>query len=208
MVRLIRASGAVCWAILGVVGVVAIVVCVLAAVSEVVLPLVLSAALAIVFGPLCRRLVARGWRPGLAALVIVSGLVRSRETLARWPADHTYRLAGLDRLVEVLDHALRAKVDQISRHGRDAREVMAVGLDSRLRVIDRKRDRKSCFREPQIESAGAREQAHDLRQRHAVRIPLVSPLHTRLLVGTVRARQADRPSLHHDVRGRCIDEPP
>jgi putative heme transporter len=72
---LIRHVGSVCWAIVGVVVVLLIVLAALAVISEVVLPFVFGVVLAVVFAPLCRRLQARGWRPALASLAIVVGLI-------------------------------------------------------------------------------------------------------------------------------------
>jgi predicted PurR-regulated permease PerM len=72
---LVRRVGAVCWAVVGVLIVVAVLLGALALISEVVLPLLFGVVLAVLFLPLCRRLQEHGWRPALASLVIVVGLV-------------------------------------------------------------------------------------------------------------------------------------
>jgi putative heme transporter len=72
---LVRAIGLVCWALVGMLVVLALLVCALATVSEVVLPLVFAVVLAVVFAPLGSRLQRRGFRPGLSALVIAFGLI-------------------------------------------------------------------------------------------------------------------------------------
>ena len=68
---LVRA-GVASWSIVGIVVVVAIVVLALAAITEIVIPIVFAALLAVVFKPFADRLVRRGLRPSAAAgLVIV-----------------------------------------------------------------------------------------------------------------------------------------
>ena len=67
--------GVLAWSFVGIVVAGAIVVTALAAVSEIVLPLTFAAVLAVVFKPLVGVLTRRGWRPTLAACVVVVGLV-------------------------------------------------------------------------------------------------------------------------------------
>jgi predicted PurR-regulated permease PerM len=63
------------WSLLGVIGLTAVVVVALAAVSSVVLPLLLAMVLAVIFRPLGARLERRGMPPSLAAGAVVLGLV-------------------------------------------------------------------------------------------------------------------------------------
>ncbi len=63
------------WSFVGVVVATVIVVSALAAVSEIVLPLIFAAVLAVIFKPMVGTLKLHGWKPSLAAGVIVLGLL-------------------------------------------------------------------------------------------------------------------------------------
>ncbi len=63
------------WSFVGFVVATMIVVVALAAVSEIVLPLLFAAVLAVVFKPLVRKLERRGLKPTLAAGLVVLGLI-------------------------------------------------------------------------------------------------------------------------------------
>jgi predicted PurR-regulated permease PerM len=67
--------GVLAWSFVGVVVATVIVVSALGAVSEIVLPLIFAAVLAVVFRPLVGKLIRHGWKPSLAAGVIVLGLL-------------------------------------------------------------------------------------------------------------------------------------
>jgi putative heme transporter len=73
-VRPVPRIGVWSWSFVGVVAATVIVVIALGAVSEIVLPLVFAAVLAVVFKPLVGKLERRGLKPTLAAGVIVLGL--------------------------------------------------------------------------------------------------------------------------------------
>jgi putative heme transporter len=74
-VRSVPRIGVWSWSFVGVVAATVIVVTALGAVSEIVLPLVFAAVLAVVFKPLVGKLERRGLKPTLAAGVVVLGLV-------------------------------------------------------------------------------------------------------------------------------------
>jgi predicted PurR-regulated permease PerM len=73
-VRSVPKLGVLAWSFVGVVAATAIVVTAFGAVSEIVLPLVFAAVLAVVFKPLVGKLERRGLKPTLAAGVVVLGL--------------------------------------------------------------------------------------------------------------------------------------
>jgi putative heme transporter len=73
-VRSVPKIGVLAWSFVGVVAATAIVVTAFGAVSEIVLPLVFAAVLAVVFKPLVGKLERRGLKPALAAGVVVLGL--------------------------------------------------------------------------------------------------------------------------------------
>lgn len=72
---IVRRAGSVCWAVVGIVVVLTIVTAVLASVSEVVLPFVFAAVLAVVFTPMANALTRRGVKRSLAATAVVLFLV-------------------------------------------------------------------------------------------------------------------------------------
>ena len=67
--------GVLAWSFVGLVVATVIVVLALAAVSEIVLPLIFAAVLAVIFRPLVGKLVRHGLKPSLAAGVVVLGLL-------------------------------------------------------------------------------------------------------------------------------------
>ena len=69
--------GVLAWSFVGLVVATAIVVTALAAVSEIVLPLLFAAVLAVIFRPLVGTLKRKGLKPSLAAGLIVLGRHRS-----------------------------------------------------------------------------------------------------------------------------------
>jgi putative heme transporter len=73
-VRSVPKIGVLAWSFVGVVAATVIVVSALGAVSEIVLPLLFAAVLAVVFKPLVGKLERRGLKPTLAAGVVVLGL--------------------------------------------------------------------------------------------------------------------------------------
>lgn len=68
-------AGVLAWSIVGIVVVTLIIASALAAVSEIALPLTFAAVLAVVFEPLVGSLVRHGFRPTIAAGVVVLGLI-------------------------------------------------------------------------------------------------------------------------------------
>src|SRR5687768_641505 len=73
--RSVPRIGALAWSFVGVVVAGIIVVTALAAVSEIVLPLLFAAVLAVIFKPLVGKLGRHGLKPSLAAGLIVLGLL-------------------------------------------------------------------------------------------------------------------------------------
>ena len=63
------------WAFVGIVAATAIIVTAFAAVKEIMLPLTFAVVLAIIFKPMAVRLTGRGMRPGVAAGIVVLGLL-------------------------------------------------------------------------------------------------------------------------------------
>lgn len=72
---LLQRVGAACWSVVGIVVILVILTAALATVSEVVLPLVFGVVLAVLFAPLCRAIQRHGWRPALASMAVVVGLI-------------------------------------------------------------------------------------------------------------------------------------
>ena len=105
------------WSFVGFTAATVIVVTVLAAVSELVLPLTFAGVLAIVFRPLARNLQRRGWRPTLAAGLIVVGLL----ALAVGVLVATVKgvVDQVDQISELTDQALDKAADELDALGLD-----------------------------------------------------------------------------------------
>jgi predicted PurR-regulated permease PerM len=114
--------GVLAWSFVGVVIATAIVVTALGAVSEIVLPLVFAAVLAVIFKPQVGKLERRGLKPTLAAGVVVLGLATLMTVVAAATVNGV--LQQRDEIGASVDAALanasdELDVDQASLH--DAR---------------------------------------------------------------------------------------
>ena len=122
------------WSFVGFVVAMAIVVTALAAVSEIVLPLLFAAVLAVVFKPLVGKLERRGLKPTLAAGLVVLGLLALMTAVVVATARGV--IAQTDEIGASVDAAMDKAVDELGLDRAALEEARAAAEDTTPAVAD------------------------------------------------------------------------